>query len=79
MPITKSAIKKVKVDKKRTAENLVVKGQLKSAIKDARLKPGKESLSRLFSAMDRAVKHNIVNKRHASRIKSRISRIGKTK
>ena len=77
MPITKSAIKKARVDKKRTEHNLVAKGQLKTAIKAARANPGKESLSKLFSAMDVAVKNHLVAKGHASRIKSRISKIGK--
>lgn len=77
MPITKSAIKKQRVDKKRTLSNLAAKGRLKSTIKEARSNPGAESLKALFSAMDRAVKHHLVTKGHASRLKSRISKIGK--
>jgi ribosomal protein S20 len=77
MPITKSAIKKQRVDKKRTAQNLAAKGRLKTTIKEARANPGQETLRALFSAMDRAVKHNLVTKGHAARIKSRISKIGK--
>ena len=77
MPITKSAIKKQRVDKRRTEQNLVAKGRLKTTIKEARANPGAESLKTLFSAMDRAVKHHLVAKGHAARIKSRISKIGK--
>ena len=77
MPITKSAIKKQRVDKRRTAHNLVAKGQLKTAIKVARANPGVETLKSLYSAMDLAVKHHLVAKRHAARLKSRISKTGK--
>lgn|GEM_PF-1373492 len=77
MPITKSAIKKERVDKKRTQVNLSAKGRLKTTIKEARANPGVESLKALYSAMDRAVKHHLVAKGHASRLKSRISKLGK--
>lgn len=74
MPITKSAIKKQRVDKKRTEHNLVAKGRLKTTIKEARSNPGAETLKSLYSAMDRAVKLHLVAKGHASRIKSRIAK-----
>ena len=77
MPITKSAIKKERVDKRRTQQNVVAKGRLKTTIKEARANPGAETLKAMFSAMDRAVKHHLVTKGHAARLKSRISKIGK--
>ena len=77
MPITKSAIKKERVDKRRTAGNLSAKGRLKTTVKEARENPGAETLKSLFSAMDKAVKHHLVTKGHAARLKSRISKIGK--
>ncbi len=77
MPLTKSAIKKARVDKKRTLGNLSAKGRLKTTLKLARANPGAETLNALFSAMDKAVKHHLVTKGHASRLKSRISKIGK--
>lgn len=79
MPITKSAIKKERVDKRRTLQNMPAKGRLKTAIKEARANPGVESIKSLYRAMDKAVKHNLVTKGHASRLKSRISRLGKNK
>ena len=77
MPITKSALKKERVDKKRTLHNVVAKGQLKTAIKEVRANPGVETIKALYSAMDRAVKHHLVAKGHAARLKSRISKLGK--
>lgn len=79
MPITKSAIKKARVDKRRTKQNVSAKGRLKTTLKEARLNPGPETLKSLYSAMDKAVKHHLVAKRHASRLKSRIAKLGKAK
>jgi ribosomal protein S20 len=79
MPLTKSAIKKARVDKRRTLSNLTAKGRLKTTIKDARANPSLETLKKLYSAMDKAVKHHLVAKGHASRLKSRISKLSKKK
>ena len=77
MPITKSAIKKMRVDKRRTAQNMTAKGRLKTTIKETRAKPSAETLKTLYSAMDLAVKHHLVTKGHGARLKSRISKLGK--
>lgn len=77
MPITKSAIKKQRVDKRRTVSNMSVKGRLKTTVKEVRAKSSPETLSSLYSSMDLAVKHHLVTKRHAARLKSRISKLGK--
>ena len=77
MPITKSAIKKQRVDKRRTAQNMTAKGRLKTTVKEARSVPGLDSLKALYSAMDKAVKLRIVTKGHAARLKSRIAKATK--
>lgn len=77
MPLTKSAIKKERVDKKRTLNNLGAKGRLKTTLKAARENPSLDTLKALYSAMDKAVKHHLVAKGHASRLKSRIAKLGK--
>jgi ribosomal protein S20 len=79
MPLTKSAIKKARVDKKRTLGNLSAKGRLRTTIKAARENPSLDTLKELYSAMDKAVKHHLVAKGHASRLKSRISKLSKKK
>jgi ribosomal protein S20 len=77
MPITKSASKKMRVDKRRTAQNMTAKGRLKTTIKEVRGNPSVGTLKTLYSAMDHAVKHHLVTKGHAARLKSRISKLGK--
>ncbi|GAB4026211.1 MAG: hypothetical protein Fur0011_1030 [Candidatus Microgenomates bacterium] len=78
MPITKSAIKKQRVDKKRFAVNTPIKGKVKSALKAARSKPTKESVSAFYKAIDRAVKKSLIPERTASRLKSRLVKLSKT-
>lgn len=74
MPITKSAIKKERVDKRRTLQNLAARGRVRTTVKEARETPSVDTLKNMFSALDRAVKHNLVAKRRAARLKSRISK-----
>lgn len=73
MPIIKSAIKKVRKDKKRTARNKVRENVLKSLIKKARSEKTPKALTAVFSALDKAVKVNLIHKNKANRLKSRLS------
>lgn len=77
MPITKSAIKKQRVDKKRVVRNIPVLGRVKSTLKDVRVKVDAESIKNLQQALDRAVKKRLVPKRRAARIKSRVVALAK--
>ena len=79
MPITKSAIKKVRADKRRVLINRPVKARMKTALKTARTNPTKETVSALYSALDRAVKTNITTKNTAARLKSRLNKMIKAK
>ncbi len=76
MPIIKSAIKKVRKDKKRTAVNsLYIKAYLGTLKK---IKKGggdvKKLISLFYSQIDKAVKHHVIHKNKGMRLKSRISR-----
>lgn len=75
MPIIKSAIKKMRVDKRRSVVNLRVKRKYKKAIKQAREKPTKKSLSNAYKELDIAEKKNVIHKNKASRLKSRLAKI----
>ena len=74
MPIIKSAKKKMRQDKKRTLINKAKKENIKKLVKAARKTPSKESLQQVFSALDKAVKHNFIHKNQAARLKSRLSK-----
>lgn len=80
MPLTSSAIKKARVDRKRTALNREWKEKIKQAVKKARLQATAENLSAAASIVDKAAKKHLINKRHAVRVKSRLAKhpLGKT-
>lgn len=77
MPIIKSAIKKVRQDKKRYAKNLRVKRDLRDAIKTFETKPTFEALRKLQSQIDTAVKKNILEKNTAARRMKKFSKLAK--
>ena len=77
MPVIKSAIKKLRKDRKREKENDARIRSLERAIHQARKSPSK--INAAFSAIDRAVKRNIIHKNKAARIKSSLAKLGKPK
>lgn len=74
MPITKSAIKKLRADKKKATFNKATKTKAKSAIDNFKELLSLESLSKAFSAVDRAAKKGVIKKGKADRIKARLSK-----
>ncbi len=74
MPIIKSAIKKVRKDKIRTARNKKRELALKAAVKKARVTKSAKDIQAAFSALDKAAKVNLIHKNKANRLKSRLSK-----
>jgi small subunit ribosomal protein S20 len=74
MPITKSAIKKQRSDKKKAGFNKSTKTKAKTAIDAFKLSLSKESLMKAFSMVDKAAKKGVIKKGKANRIKSRLSK-----
>ena len=74
MPIIKSAIKKVRKDKVRTARNKKRAIGLKSLIKKVRISKSAKDLQAVFSALDKAAKVKLIHPNKASRLKSRLSK-----
>lgn len=75
MPITHRAIKKMRHDRKRTKATSEARKSLAALIKSMRKKPQKKTLSRVFAALDKAAKRNIIHANKASRLKSRLSKL----
>lgn len=73
MPILKSAIKKLRRDKKAAAANKIIKERLRAAVRAARKKPTKGLLSKASSELDKAAKKGIIHKNKAARLKSRLA------
>lgn len=74
MPLTRSAIKKLRKDRKREIKNSAFEKQLGSAIKKAEKENIPENVKRAISLIDKAVKNNMIHKNKGSRLKSGISR-----
>ena len=75
MPIIKSAIKKVRKDKTRTARNKKRELALKSLVKKARSSKSKKDIQAAFSALDKAAKVRLIHKNKAARLKSALSAV----
>lgn len=75
MPIIKSAKKKLRKDKKRTAQNQERENKLKDIVKKATKKPIEKLLREAVSTVDKATKQHIIHKNKASRIKSRLAKL----
>lgn len=75
MPITTSAIKKLKQDKKRKQQNLLVRNMVRVTIKNYKKNYTAESLSKVFKTVDMAAKKHIFHPNKAARIKSKLSKL----
>jgi len=74
MPIIKSALKKQRSDKKKTIYNKAAKTKTKTAIDAFKKALSIESLSKVFSMVDKAAKKGVLKKGKANRIKARLSK-----
>jgi len=77
MPIIKSATKKMKQDERRRARNLRTKRTLRTAVKAFETKPSFDLLRAAQSAIDTAVKKNVLSKAAAARRMSHLSAAAK--
>lgn len=75
MPLTKSAKKKLRQDKKRLKQNRSKKDYLKETLKKARSNPSIENVRVAVKATDKAAKKQIIHKNKAARIKSSLSKL----
>ena len=81
MPITRSAKKALRQNKKRYVRNLRYRRSVKSAIKQVRAfvaqdkqKEAEKALPQLYKILDKSAKKNIIKKNTAARYKSRLTK-----
>lgn len=77
MPIIKSAVKRMKQTAVRRARNVETKKAVKVAVRAFTDKPSAKTLSEAQSAIDTAVKKNVLSKGTAARRKSSLVKIAK--
>jgi len=86
MPNRRAAVKRLRVDKKRHQRNLIIKREIKKALKKFQalfiaknLTEAKASLGKIYSLLDKAAQKKIMHPNTANRKKSRLaSKVSKT-
>jgi len=71
MPITRSAKKALRKDRRKNQINNRVKEALRKARLAWKKNPSKKTSAKYFSALDKAVKKGLVHKNKAARLKSK--------
>ena len=79
MPVLQSAKKALRRDRRRAVVNKSLKNKVKEVLKKTRQNPNKKNLDLSFKILDRAAKKKIIHQNKASRLKSRLSKLLKTK
>lgn len=77
MPVIKSAIKKLRQDKKREKENDLLRNSLKSTVRIAKKDKSSKSVTKAISTVDKAAKHKIIHTNKAARLKAALSKLAK--
>ena len=77
MPVTSSAKKALRKDRRKQIINKSIRSKVANSLKSAREELKPESLPATYSIIDRAAKKNIIHKNKASRLKSRITKVRK--
>lgn len=73
MPVIKSAIKKLRRDKKQEKAQDAFRVEMDKSVKTATKKPTAKTVSEAFSIIDKAVKKHIIHQNKAGRMKSKLS------
>ena len=79
MPILKNAKKALRASQRKAVVNGRVRSKLKTMMDKFIKTPSNESLSTAFSAIDKAVKGNLIHANKAARFKSRLSKLVQAK
>lgn len=74
MPILANAKKALRSSKRKAQQNALVTARMRTALKQLGKTPDAQSLSTVFSRIDKAVKSNIIHKNKAARLKAQASR-----
>lgn len=74
MPILKNAKKALRVSKRHQVVNHRVKSRLKTSFDALKKSQKAEDLPKTYTAIDKAVKKNIIHKNKAARLKSQASK-----
>jgi len=74
MPISRSAKKSLRKSRSLKGTNVAFKKKIKVAVKEFTAKKNEETLKKLVSVLDKAVKKNIFHRNKVARLKSRYAK-----
>lgn len=77
MPVIKSAIKKLRQDRKREKKNDALRSSLKLAVSKAKKTKSGKAVAQAVSIVDKAAKNKIIHTNKAARMKSSLTKIAK--
>lgn len=77
MPLLQNAKKALRVSRRKTVVNSRVRSIVKTMVDKVKKSPSAENLRNAYSAVDTAVKNNLMHKNKASRVKSQLSKLAK--
>jgi len=75
MPITKSAQKTLRQEKRRRRFNFLIRKKIKLALKTAKKEPTAINVKKAIQILDRAAKKKVIHKNKASRLKSKLAKL----
>lgn len=77
MPVIKSAIKKLRQDRKREKQNDALRDSVVAAVRSAKKTKTSSSVKNAISIIDKASKNRLLHKNKASRMKSSLSKLAR--
>lgn len=77
MPVIKSAIKKLRQDRKREKRNDDLRDDLKSVVRQAKKVKSGKAVAQAVSVVDKAAKNKIIHANKAARLKSSLTKLAK--
>lgn len=72
MPVTKSAKKALRRDRRRAAINQPIRTRMRRLMQIALIEPSEENIAVAYSAIDRAAKKLVIHANRAARLKSNL-------
>lgn len=75
MPVTKSAIKTLRSQRKKAQSNEVIRAKVNRVLRSAKKGVNQTLLQEGFSLLDKAAKAHIMHENKASRLKARLARL----
>ena len=75
MPILQNAKKALRVSKRKALVNQPIRARVKTMVESAKKKPTKDSLAGAYSALDKAVKRNLIHWKKAARLKGKVAKL----